>query len=325
MNRLLLPILLLMTACTAERPPLKTGRLNIVLGSPETRAAASTEAEKRIWNAQFLLFDRRGTLCYWHKTVFPEGTAAYSTELTVPTGQVDIWVIANLTEDLRGIPDFNTLSAKKFLLTDNALVNGADGGLVMAGSAGNVLVRESGTTSCFIQVKRLVARVHVGSIHNALPAGRTIASPTLQLSNIAADRTLDSGSMPSRWCNKLLDRGSDLAAQAPFTGGNIAPGADWNCDARLYAYPNPITEDHLGGSVFTPRKTRLVFSCMLGDIRCYYPLTLDRLEENKSYRVDLTLQRPGSADPDIPVESGTFRFTVVPEDWNAPISYEENL
>lgn len=64
---------------------------------------------------------------------------------------------------------------------------------------------------------------------------------------------------------------------------------------------------------------------MLGDIRCYYPLTLDRLEENKSYRVDLTLQRPGSADPDIPVESGAFRFTVVPEDWNAPISYEENL
>jgi hypothetical protein len=186
-------------------------------------------------------------------------------------------------------------------------------------------VKAAETASCRIDVRRLVARVHVGSVRNALPAGRAIGEPTLQLSNIVADRTLEGGSTPSRWCNKLLDKGGDLPAQAPVTGGSIGAGAVWNCEARLYAFPNPVTQDRTGGTSFSPRKTRLVFSCLLGDTRYYYPVTLEDLEENKSYRVDLVIGRPGSSDPDIPVESETCRFSIVPEPWEDAIAYEENL
>ena len=325
MKRILLSLLILLTACQAAPLPQATGRLQIILGEPDTRADISTEAEKRIWDAQFLIFDRQGTLCCWQRTAFPEGTQDYSTELKVPTGWVEVWVITNLSAGLQGIANINALMDKYFLLTDNALVSGDDGGLVMAGNATAVYVRESASNTCRIPVRRLVARVHVGSVQNALPAGRAIGSPTLQLSNIAADRTLDPGTFPSRWCNKLLDKGGDLTAQAPVTGATIETGTTWNADARLYAFPNPVTDDTTGGSIFTPRKTRLVFSCTLGDTRFYYPITLDDLEENTSYRVDLTIRRPGSADPDTPVESDAFRFTVEPEPWRTPVSYSENL
>lgn len=324
MKRNLLPILLLLTACRSVAVPQDTGRLQIALGAPELRSAVATEAEKRIWNAQFLVFDRQGTLCFWQRTVFPEGTQEYRAELTVPTGRKEVWVITNLTAGLQDIADINALMQRRFLLTENAIVSGADGGVVMVGNA-SVVIEEAAPATCRIQVRRLLARIHVGSIRNSLPAGRTIGSPSLQLSNIAADRTLDTGSQPRYWCNKLLDQGSDLAAQAPVTGSSIESGTAWNAEARLYAFPNPVTDDTMGGSVFTPRKTRLVFSCTLGDIRYYYPVTLSDLEENTSYRVDLTIQRPGSSDPDLPVENGSFHFTVEPEPWTAPISYSENL
>ena len=45
----------------------------------------------------------------------------------------------------------------------------------------------------------------------------------------------------------------------------------------------------------------------------------------ESYGVSLTLQRPGSDDPDKPVESGAYRFTVDPEPWGNPVTYTENL
>ena len=89
-------------------------------------------------------------------------------------------------------------------------------------------------------------------------------------------------------------------------------------------YIRTLCED-LGNALGTGAAMQSLLRTRVGNFTLEEALTLDRLEENKSYRVDLTLQRPGSADPDIPVESGTFRFTVVPEDWNAPISYEENL
>lgn len=327
MNRLLIPLLLLsLCACGTESSPIpETGHIQIVIGTMETRSPIATAAEESIRDAQFLVFDRLGNLCAWQRTTYPEGTDDYMADLRVPAGTLDIWVVTNLSASLQETPDVSSLLSRTLLLTDNALVAGGTEGLVMTGCATSIHVEAAETASCRIDVRRLVARVHIGSVRNALPSGRAIGEPALQLSNVVADRTLEGGSTPSRWCNKLLDKGGDLPAQAPVTGGSIGSGAVWNCDARLYAFPNPVTQDRIGGTSFTPRKTRLVFSCLLGDIRFYYPVTLEDLEENKSYRVDLIIGRPGSSDPDIPVETETCRFSIVPEPWEDAIAYEENL
>lgn len=320
-------LLLALPACRTEMPvpDPATGRLAVTLGTAATRSAAATEAEKRIWDAQFLLFDQRGDCCFWQRVAFPEPMETYRADLTVPAGLHDIWVVTNLAASLQDIPDVQSLLGQPILLTDNALVTGGETGLVMAGSVSRIPIGDNGTTGCRIDVRRLVSRVHVGSIRNALPGGVSVGNPVLQLSNIVADRNLEGTAAPSRWCNKLLDKGSDMTAQAPVSGTAIAPGATWECDARLYAFPNPVTQDVTGGSSFSPRKTRLVLRCEIEGTRCYYPVTLDLFEENTSYGVSLTLQRPGSDDPDKPVESGAYRFTVDPEPWGTPVTYTENL
>lgn len=324
MKRSMIPLLMLLAACTgAPVPTPETGCLQVNLADPDTRSAA-TDAEKRIGQAQFLLFDAEGMLCFYQQTFFPQTESAYRVDLRVPTGEKTLCVVANLERSLQDTPDLNALEATHFLLNENALVSGRGEGLVMAGRLGRIDIRKGQTASCQVFLSRLVARVRVGSVTNGLPEGVRIEAPVLQLSNVAADRNLAGSEPPSLWCNKLLRAGSDVPGQAPVEGPAIACGETWACDACLYAFPNPTGSDAYGGS-FTPRKTRLVLSCRIDGLPCYYPVTLESLAENTSYQVDLTLRRPGSEDPDRPVESGAFRFHIVPEAWQTPVSYPETL
>ena len=324
MKRILI-LLMAVTACTRVPAPEQSGRILVSLAPPQTRAGETPAAEKRIWSAQFLVFDQMGTLCAWQQTTFPETTETYLAELTVPTGLKRIHVITNLAAPLNDIPDEAALFNRTFLLTENALVTGGDGGLIMAGASDPLLVTGTETLSCRIHVSRLVARVRVGTVRNRLPAGRQLSDVSLQLSNVPADRTLEGGNMPTLWCNKLLDKGGDLDAQAPVTGDIIASGGQWNCNASLFSFPNPVSDDCLGGDRFTPRKTRLVFSCTIGNTRYHYPVTLEELEQNTSYQVDLTLLRPGSTDPDVPVETGDIRFSIEPLPWGNAVHSTETL
>jgi len=88
-------------------------------------------------------------------------------------------------------------------------------------------------------------------------------------------------------------------------GGRIYP------DARFYCYPNPSDGTEFGRPV-----TRLVLEGKLLGVTYYYPIDLPGLEADVQYRMDVTLTRAGTTDPDSPAVAGSVVIDSRVLDWD---------
>ena len=92
-------------------------------------------------------------------------------------------------------------------------------------------------------------------------------------------------------------------------------------DIHFYCYPNEAEEESLGSPF-----TRLVIEGMLGGEKTYYPITINRGQDqegeahgigrNKSYVYDITICRRGVPSPDIPIDVGILRCGLNVKEWN---------
>ena len=96
-----------------------------------------------------------------------------------------------------------------------------------------------------------------------------------------------------------------LAELTPSLGARIFPGKDFYC------YPNPSDGTEFGRPV-----TRLVIEGKLRGVTYYYPIDLPGLEANVQYRMDVTLTRAGTTDPDTPAAAGSIRLENRILDWD---------
>ena len=120
---------------------------------------------------------------------------------------------------------------------------------------------------------------------------------------------------PSSWLNAgRLDEAGTAALAHPETvlrtltaslGGRIYPAAGFYC------YPNPSD-----GSSFGSPVTRLVIEGKLRGTTYYYPIDLPGLEADVQYRMDVTLTRAGTTDPDTPAVAGSIRLESQILDWD---------
>ena len=120
---------------------------------------------------------------------------------------------------------------------------------------------------------------------------------------------------PSSWLNAgRLDEAGTAALAHPETvlqtltaslGGRIYPSAGFYC------YPNPAD-----GSSFGSPVTRLVIEGKLQGTTYYYPIYLPGLEADVQYRLDVTLTRAGTTDPDTPAVAGSIRLESQVLDWD---------
>ena len=120
---------------------------------------------------------------------------------------------------------------------------------------------------------------------------------------------------PSSWLNAgRLDEAGTAALAHPETvlqtltaslGGRIYPSAGFYC------YPNPSDGSEFGSPV-----TRLVIEGKLRGTTYYYPIDLPGLEADVQYRMDVTLTRTGTTDPDTPAVSGSIRLESQVLDWD---------
>ena len=120
---------------------------------------------------------------------------------------------------------------------------------------------------------------------------------------------------PSSWLNAgRLDEAGTAALAHPETvlqslaaslGGRIYPSAGF------YGYPNPSDGTEFGNPV-----TRLVIEGKLRGTTYYYPIDLPGLEADVQYRMDVTLTRAGTTDPDIPAVAGSIRLESQVLDWD---------
>ena len=95
------------------------------------------------------------------------------------------------------------------------------------------------------------------------------------------------------------------SAVSPALSHRIYPSLSFFC------YPNPSE-----GASFGQPVTRLVIEGQLQGTTCYYPIDLPGLKANTQYRMDVTLTRAGTSDPDTPAVAGTVLLESRIMDWD---------
>ena len=128
-------------------------------------------------------------------------------------------------------------------------------------------------------------------------------------------RPFAAGDNPSSWLNAgRLDEAGTAALSHPEAvlrdigkslGSRIYPSADFYC------YPNPSD-----GTEFGSPATRLVIEGKLRGVTYYYPIDLPGLEADVQRRLDVTLMRAGTTDPDTPAVSGSISLESRVLDWD---------
>lgn len=321
----------------------KAGEISINLtfdDDPLTRAVtAYTTAqtyEKQVNSVQILVFDTSGALNAYKDM----STTTSGITISTTSGEKTVWAVVN-GPDLSAITKLSTLQSTAVDLSANSTT--ASTGFVMAGYSSCIVGATTVTTT--ISVKRLVARVALQRITNALPASYgSMTVNNVTLINVVGNQNLAGSASLSTWYNKMgrkdgatsssqiIDGSSYLASCPTLTfksvgtsvanGGELAPSTPY----LFYTYPNSTTSDTQGWSTsFSARKTRLVVAATVGGTKYYYPVVIDTPARNYAYTVELTITGPGSIDPDEPVGKGSISATVSVQGWSTGTTYEETI
>ena len=332
-------------ACEPEQACLpcqeKTATLNVSLdfedGTP-TKASSyvtSQTYETAVNNVQVLVFDSTGSL---NAYVDADNSVAGITVNTT-AGSKTVWAVVN-GPDLSSVTTLSALQSTAVDLSANS-TNSSEG-FVMAGST--TCTVSSSTTTAIISAKRLVSRVALQKICNALPASYgSITINNVTLINVVGNQNLNGSASISTWYNKMgrenggsepaiIDGVNSFASCPTLTfksvgssvtnGGALTPTTPY----LFYTYPNSTSTDATGWtSSFTARKTRLVVTATISGTKYYYPIVIDAPARNTAYTVELTITGLGSTDPDKPVVKGSISASVTVQGWSAGAVYEETI
>ena len=304
--------------CQKEEEQEQKAALRVSLnleGDPQTRATNYVTAqayETAVNDVQIFVFDSKGALA----TYLDADTKTSDITINTIYGQKTVYAVVN-GPDLSGITTQDALEHTAVDLGANSTTTSK--GFVMVGSnACNV----SGTTATVsISVKRLVARVALQKITNALPDSYgSLTVNSVMLINVAGNQNLECTASISTSYNKMgrkdgatatqiIDGTTNLASHPTLTfmsvgksvenGGSLAPATPY----LFYTYQNNSTSEGNGWSnTFSARKTRLVVTATIGGTKYYYPVSISNPQRNTAHTVELTITGLGSTDPDILVQ-----------------------
>ena len=266
-------------------------------------------AEDVVKDLQIFVFGQDGMLHGYGHAETDELT------LTCSTGDKHIAAVVN-APSLSSVTDESTLKSLVSAFSDNSV-----GRFVMAGSVAKTVRKGDKIT---VPVSRLVSKVVLNIVKNdfELQQHRDLdfKVKSVFLTNAAKDRKYLSASSPTQWYNKGVSDMSQIIAQAgammyeDLGSAKVAYGTTFQSDHFLYCYPNPKSDG--------AAPTYLVVEALLGQTLYYYPVALPAMESNKCYSVALTVCRPGSSSPDVPVEKfdALFDVQVLPWSENVPVN-----
>ena len=172
--------------------------LNVSLGfedEPQTRAVTAyttaQDYEKAVNSVQILVFDSSGKINIYKDA----GTSVSGISISTTTGTKSVWAVVN-GPDLKAIGTEAALKAIAVDLADNSVTK--TDGFVMAGST-SCTVSASGATAN-VTVSRLVARVALQKVTNALPAGYgALKIDHVALINVVGNQNLGGDAAISTW------------------------------------------------------------------------------------------------------------------------------
>ena len=276
--------------------------LSFRIPSQQMTKVSGSVAEDEVKDLQVFVFGQDGQL-----HAYGSAEAAQLT-LTCSTGDKKVAALVNAPL-LNTVSDETTLRKQISLFSDNSL-----GRFVMAGIESKKI---SKTEEIVIPVSRLVSKVVLTSVKNDFEfvqhRDMQFSIKSIFLTNAAKNKAYYNASAPTEWYNKGISDISQIIAQSgnmmydTFQPVSLAYGKSYESGRFLYCYPNP----KLDGAA----PTYLVIEASLAGNTCYYPVALPAMDSNKCYNVSLTIRRPGSATPDVPVDIESALFKVEVQPW----------
>ena len=288
--------------------------------------------ETTIADYQVLIFRSDGSLARYISDTNDETGYAELLSIQVPVGSYWVYAVAN-GPSAAGV---TTTAALDALLAPLATYNNSEK-LVQYGMD-TCTVTEDDTAVVEVELSRLVARIHLESVKNNLPAAYgTVRLKHVFLANVVANENLSCSAEPLTWYNKyartsaatpaIIDGSTNHADAEDITfkatNLDIANGATVTNVANLYCYKNdyPDTPETYS-NVFEPCATLCVLAMEIGGHTYYYPVNVaDRMgdpymiEANNSYSIAVTITNLGSAEPSIPVKKEALEIRVYVGSW----------
>lgn len=308
---------------TEEEIPEGYAKLSLSFKGGETKSVG-TSNENRIANVQIFAFDDTGKLEVYKQEKYKNQTVLSSTSsyIFITPGSKKIVTIAN-APDLT-VETYEELKGKTSYLADNGT-----SALVMVGEA-EADVEEGGTNEVSIPIIRIASRIRITSITNNL--NKHFNMYTLTITNVYLINAVGSTGYfedqePENWYNMMKWENKDdnvsrfLIKNSSFSSTTINNSSDLS-SYPLYTYPNDTETNSYDQETWCPRYTRLVVEASLNQSTYYYPISIPNIERNTAYDIELTITRPGSLLPDVPVDDEIMDVNITINDWNDDIINE---
>lgn len=299
---------------TVELPGTKSGQGSIPVtdankyDNPETKASVTAEADMTVQSLQVFVFLGDNLDVYGSNT-------GNSLTVQCTPGQRDIYVLAN-APSLESIRTKNELLSTASSLKHSAVT--ACNNFEMIGNKTEVL--SATNRNITVPIKHITSRVVVSAVTKQFKSAALDALEfkvvKMYLLNVAGDCTYGGDGKPTIWYNKLTNCNEVPELTYDEVNAVVTTSNPHKSVHTFYAYPNP-TESDSDDDTWSPRYTRLVLETKLGADTFYYPISLPKIEGNKSYNIaEIKITRPGSTDPDKPVSYLDCSFTVTVEPWD---------
>ncbi len=332
-------------------------------GCVATKVAAQSEANERtIRNVQVFVFRAgegadQGVLeiakSAGFLTPLEVSSGAYrGITVKCSTGLREVWVVVNDSEDRTSGP--NAVQSKtEFLALTHDLEASTPSKLLMVGrsnpeSTNPAVSLSEGSMTISVPVHRLAAGIVLESVTN------DFSSPAYQkpgcfrldaayLLNVPGrvnfGESMSSTSLASEfWYGQLAAETNGARMDLMYDGlsGVMKDyGSKYDTPHTFYTYPNSCALST--AATFAPRATLLVVEASLlyedGWRKFYYPVVIGRedgtgwvgVSSNKLYHVNLTIHRPGSLDPNVPVTFADATPSVTVSDWEVGFTLDPEI
>ena len=284
----------------------------------ERTKAASDAAESAVSKCQVLVYSASSGVLETYAEA--EGS---SVSVTCTKGMKEIVALVN-APDMSAAVTLDDLKALRSDLNENSMQS-----LVMEGST---TVDPSTVETVVVDVRRIVSKVRLVKVETAFEQeeyySKGFRITSVYLMNVAADKSwLAETADPTEWYNKLGYQSSDCDALLydSLTDCTLT-SADriYDTEHVFYCYPNPNSVDKFDEE-FTPRPTRLVVEAMIGNEKCYYPVSIKGMNQNTAYNVSILVKHPGVQDPNDDIEKDAASVSVNIVGWGDPVEVGEDF
>ena len=293
--------------------------LKVSVPVTSTKSMEATDDDV-VENVQILVFNEAELL-----EAYASGGANDELEIKCTAGNKNVVALVNA-------PEMSEVSSRTSLMsrTSDLLTNNSLGRLIMEGEKPVVVSASSEAYQVVVPVRRLVSKVYLGSISLDYAADhykyKTFTVDAVYLINVAGSKNYLTDRNPVVWYNKLKaeDSGKNpLIYDELASPATVHPSIPYTRTHIFYCYPNNASDS--SAPAWSPRTTRLVVEATLDGAKCYYPVTMPEIGQNKAYKVNLVIQRPGSSSPDIPVQTYWGEGNIEVLDWDEEVVVDKEL